>query len=139
VLRENAFVLGIPLEQTDAVVLSQGHYDHTGGLTDVLHRTRQIPVFVHRAAFQPKYARNSDGSSRDVGMPYMDEEGIREQNELVLVDGPIEVGGGLRITGPVQRLLPCHCTGFAAMVRLWNEFPGKCAACPVGTVLEVPE
>lgn len=234
VLRENASVLGIPLEQTDAVVLSHGHYDHTGGLTDVLHRTRQIPVFVHRAAFQPKYARNSDGSNRDVGMPYMDEEGIREQNELVLVDGPIEVGGGLRLTGPVprktdfedtggdffndprctrpdelpddqaafvetptgtviilgcahagvvntlqyiqtltnsrpihtviggmhllnaspermdktvaelrrldvQRLLPCHCTGFAAMVRLWNEFPGKCAACPVGTVLEVQE
>lgn len=38
----------------------------------------------------------------------------------------------------VQRLLPCHCTGMEAVARLWQEFPGRCAACPVGTVLEVP-
>jgi len=39
----------------------------------------------------------------------------------------------------VKRLLPCHCTGLAATVRLWNEFPGRCAACLVGTVVEVPK
>jgi len=38
----------------------------------------------------------------------------------------------------VQHLLPCHCTGLAAMARLWNEFPGRCTACPVGTVVAVP-
>ena len=32
-------------------------------------------------------------------------------------------------------LMPCHCTGAAAVSRLWNAFPGRCAACPVGTVL----
>ena len=35
----------------------------------------------------------------------------------------------------VQRLLPAHCTGLVATVRLWNEFPGRCEPCPVGTVL----
>jgi 7,8-dihydropterin-6-yl-methyl-4-(beta-D-ribofuranosyl)aminobenzene 5'-phosphate synthase len=37
----------------------------------------------------------------------------------------------------VQHLYPCHCTGFAATARLWNEFPGKCNPCPVGTVIEI--
>lgn len=37
----------------------------------------------------------------------------------------------------VQRLLPAHCTGFAALVCLSNEFPGRCAPCSVGTVLEL--
>ena len=38
----------------------------------------------------------------------------------------------------VKRLLPCHCTGMAAVARLWQEFPGRCGACPVGTIVEVP-
>lgn len=36
----------------------------------------------------------------------------------------------------VQRLLPCHCTDFSAMARLWNELPGRCFTCPVGTAME---
>ena len=38
----------------------------------------------------------------------------------------------------VQRLLPVHCTGLVATIRMWNEFPDRCGACPVGTVLEIP-
>ena len=38
----------------------------------------------------------------------------------------------------IARLLPCHCTGFPAQVRLWNEFPERCAVCPTGTVVEIP-
>jgi metal-dependent hydrolase (beta-lactamase superfamily II) len=34
-------------------------------------------------------------------------------------------------------LLPCHCTGMAAVARLWQEFPGRCEAGHVGTALEV--
>ena len=33
----------------------------------------------------------------------------------------------------VQLLAPAHCTGVAATVALWNAFPGKCAACQVGS------
>ena len=36
-----------------------------------------------------------------------------------------------------QRLLPCHCTGMAALARIWHEFPGRCTASPVGTVERV--
>jgi 7,8-dihydropterin-6-yl-methyl-4-(beta-D-ribofuranosyl)aminobenzene 5'-phosphate synthase len=39
----------------------------------------------------------------------------------------------------IQRLVVCHCTGFAATTRLGNEFPGRCLPCHVGTVVELPE
>jgi 7,8-dihydropterin-6-yl-methyl-4-(beta-D-ribofuranosyl)aminobenzene 5'-phosphate synthase len=29
-------------------------------------------------------------------------------------------------------LVPAHCTGWAALARLWNSFPGRCAAPGVG-------
>jgi len=35
-LLNNARILGVSLEQTEFVVLSHGHYDHTGGLKAVL-------------------------------------------------------------------------------------------------------
>ena len=231
VLSGNARLLGIRLEMMDAIVLSHGHYDHTGGLRDVLRSPRRIPVYAHPAALEPKYARNRDGTARDVGMPALDEQMVREKAELVWVEEPTEVCKGLCLTGPVartnnfedtggaffkdpsctepdelvddqaafietsvgtvvilgcahagvintlrhvqtltdsrpvrtviggmhllnaspermdktvaelrrlnvQRLLPCHCTGFAAMARLWNDLPGRCLGCPVGTVIE---
>jgi len=233
VLLSNARRLGIRFDHIDAVALSHGHYDHTGGLGDVLRNSRATTVYAHPAAFEAKYARNPDGSARDVGMPGLDEEMIRDMAELVLVEGPTEVCSGLYLTGPVprttdfedtggdffkdqtckepdqlvddqaafietqvgtvvvlgcahagvintlrhvqaltdngpihtliggmhlvhagtermdktvaelrhldvKRLLPCHCTGMAAIARLWQEFPGRCDACHVGTVVEVP-
>ena len=36
----------------------------------------------------------------------------------------------------VERLAPAHCTGMPATVALWNAFPGRCLACPVGTRFE---
>jgi 7,8-dihydropterin-6-yl-methyl-4-(beta-D-ribofuranosyl)aminobenzene 5'-phosphate synthase len=36
----------------------------------------------------------------------------------------------------LKRLIPCHCTGFDATARLWQEFPDKCEPCSVGTVIE---
>jgi len=233
VLLHNARKLGIRLEQVDAIALSHGHYDHTGGLGDALRNSRATTVYAHPAAFEPKFARGPDRTAREIGMPAIDERMVRDMAELVLVEKPTEIGHGLRLSGPVpratefedtggpffrdegctepdqliddqaaftetpagtvvilgcahagvinvlryiqtltgnrpihtviggmhllnaspermdktvaelrrldvERLLPCHCTGFAAMARLWNEFPGRCAACPVGTVVEVP-
>lgn len=111
VLGSNAGLLGIGLEMTDAVLLSHGHYDHTGGLGDVLHLEHRPSVFAHRAAFGDKYARNPDGSSRDIGLPGREDVLSRAQDVLVLVDGPAEVVAGLHATGPVPRITAFEDTG----------------------------
>jgi 7,8-dihydropterin-6-yl-methyl-4-(beta-D-ribofuranosyl)aminobenzene 5'-phosphate synthase len=55
-LARNAKVLGKDLAKVDTVVLSHGHYDHTGGLPDVLFATRGVEVIAHPDVFAPKYA-----------------------------------------------------------------------------------
>ena len=37
----------------------------------------------------------------------------------------------------IQRLMPIHCTGFAAAARLWQAFPGRVAKSPVGSRIKV--
>jgi len=63
----NANKLGISLESVDTLVLSHGHYDHTGGLGDVLSCNRKVKVYCHAAAFLPRYSVK-DGVARPVKM-----------------------------------------------------------------------
>jgi 7,8-dihydropterin-6-yl-methyl-4-(beta-D-ribofuranosyl)aminobenzene 5'-phosphate synthase len=43
----NSAVLGISLKEIDHLVLSHGHYDHTGGVSDFLLNSRKIPIWAH--------------------------------------------------------------------------------------------
>jgi 7,8-dihydropterin-6-yl-methyl-4-(beta-D-ribofuranosyl)aminobenzene 5'-phosphate synthase len=69
VLRANADALGISLSPLDAVVLSHGHYDHTGGLAGLLREVSPAAIFLHPAALQPKYAKSENPPHRSIGMP----------------------------------------------------------------------
>jgi len=54
---ENADKAGVDLSSADAIVLSHGHYDHTGALAAVLALAPACPVFLHPAALDRKYKR----------------------------------------------------------------------------------
>lgn len=230
-IRRNARMLGIDLASADAVVLSHGHYDHTGGLSAVLPGAARTRVFAHPDALGEKYARSPGRGGRSIGVPASSTELLRKAADIIPTEAPVEVCEGLSVTGPipritdfedvggaffrdedcrcpdtltddqaaylngpdgtvvvlgcahagiintltyikqlvptrpihtviggthliaageermretvsalleldVRRLLPLHCTGFAAAARIAQEFPGRVSAAPVGTVLE---
>ncbi len=54
----NLGLMGKDINAIDRIVISHGHYDHTGGLMPILmERDTGLPVFVHEDAFIPKVAR----------------------------------------------------------------------------------
>ncbi|HOO73206.1 MAG TPA: MBL fold metallo-hydrolase [Spirochaetota bacterium] len=78
-LMHNMKVLGKNPESVDRVVLSHGHYDHTGGLSAFLQsRGRQTDVHLHAEAFNPRFAvvPLGDGKifERNIGMPLARDE-----------------------------------------------------------------
>ncbi len=112
VLVNNAYRLGIPLSRADAIVLSHGHYDHTGGLADALRGNRPIPIYAHPAARKPKYARNKDGTSREIGMPSSCEQAIQQRrDQWVPTERPTVVSDVLMVTGAVPRTTEFEDTG----------------------------
>ncbi len=234
-LMHNATRLGIDLSKADAIVLSHGHFDHVGGLEQVLAAAKNATLYFHPSAIEPKYT-GSDRKPRgrrisidfmqteafraggcrvvvtrksteivpgvwmtgeiprtndfeDTGGPFFLDEAMTQPDPLlddqsiyiptsrgvVVVFGCAHAGsintlrrissltnnapvystyGGLhlenanahRIDETVRALRACHpqkmgfchCTGFHALRRLWDEFPDTCVQANAGMRIELP-
>lgn len=100
----NLALLGVALRSVDAIVLSHGHYDHTGGLPHVLERAgKRLPVYVHANAFGEKYS-DSRGERRFVGIPMRKERLLALGADFQQVVAPLEWLPGLWISGTVPRV-----------------------------------
>ena len=102
----------ISLASADAVVLSHGHYDHTGGLAQVLKAVPRSGVFVHPAAFDAKHMRDDDGTVENVGMPLPDRNiALERPEEPVWTSRPTEIRDGVFVTGEIPRATDFEDTG----------------------------
>lgn len=100
----NALKLRLSLADTEAIVLSHGHNDHTGGLHAAPEAAPRARFFLHRAALSPKFAGNPDGTSRSIGMDEAHAEAIlAAPNGVVWTTRPTEVLDGISVTGEIPR------------------------------------
>ena len=105
VLAANAKVLNLDLNLLDGLVLSHGHYDHTGGLAQVLARvSRPLPVHAHPGAVAPKYRAKASGVHA-IGMPESCLRAVRgPAARLMLSTEAVAVAPGIRMTGEIPRI-----------------------------------
>jgi len=113
VLRHNASELGIDLRQTDAVVLSHGHYDHTGGLLPSLPDFSDATVYLHPEALCDRFSKSPNGSVRPVRSPIESLDWLRSRVGQVVPTptGPVAIGEGIWLTGEIPRQTSFEDTG----------------------------
>ena len=110
---KNSRHLEVPLESCDMVILSHGHYDHTGGFGYLDHIIPQdCKIYAHPDIRITRYSRHKDGSIHEIGMPESSRMVLKKRsNHVVWCEGHTEIIPGLWLTGPVLRETPYENTG----------------------------
>jgi len=108
----NSKLLEKDLRSVKKIFLSHGHYDHTGGLADVLDVAHPVSVYAHPAIFDEKYSvskKDDRTESKFIGIPQrralLEAKGAHFQIDTDFR----EVGEGIFLTGEIPRV-----TGFEA-------------------------
>lgn len=103
VLLSNAEKLGIDLGALTGILLSHGHYDHTGGLAGLLGLIPgEVPVYAHPEAFGVKL--NSRPELHDIGSPVSRFEVEEYGGRVELLSGARHLEEDLIVTGEVPRV-----------------------------------
>jgi len=102
ILSWNAELLGLDIAAVDTIVLSHGHYDHTGALREVLERVSDRTVlYAHPETFFTKYNENRD--NKIISSPVSREELGASKVRLVEETGAQEIAPRLWTTGQIAR------------------------------------
>jgi 7,8-dihydropterin-6-yl-methyl-4-(beta-D-ribofuranosyl)aminobenzene 5'-phosphate synthase len=101
-LLNNVDAMNINLEDANAITLSHGHYDHTGGLIEALKQMKKrVPVIGHPTLFDPKLSMIPH--LRLIGAPFRLSDVESAGGVPLLATGPVKIADGITTTGEVPR------------------------------------
>jgi len=120
---KNAKKLGVDLACTDAIVISHGHYDHTGGLSATLDIAPKTKVYLHPSATEPKFSQK-DSNAKYIGMPDSAKKAIRGRH-VIWTATSAYLYPGLAVTGQIPRLNDFEDVGGAFYVDEGCKKPDK--------------
>jgi len=103
----NACQMGISLTGIEAVVLSHGHYDHTGALEKIISGAgHQVPLIAHPDAFLPRRLNIPKQGTFDQQFP--DAVALKKAGADIKMrsETSILAAGHLLVTGEIERKTP---------------------------------
>ena len=162
ILLGNMTKLAIDPNDIDAIMLSHDHWDHTGGLNNLLELNPEVTVYEPTFSTTPKeFLKGIMTTGTLVGISGIKEQSliIKTSKGLVVICGCSHPGlenilevarnlgevfavlGGFHgfnkfdtLEG-ISLILPCHCTEYKQ--KILNLYPKTCNSCGAGKIIEI--
>ena len=113
-LRRNAEALKIDMSKIKGIFLTHGHYDHTGGLLEVLKQIdKNVPVVAHPLIFEPKFGFKPVLTY--IGVPFTLMDVKNHGAPLLLSRNSVQFMEGISTTGEIERV-----TSYEKVEGLWT-------------------
>lgn len=105
VLTANAAASGIKLVDIRTLVLSHGHYDHTGGIPELSAVNHDVQVYYHLDATNKRYSLHPGQPAKDISMPDASRQALYQLplKNLHHLLGPCKLFSQVWITGEIPR------------------------------------
>lgn len=102
VILHNAKMLSIDLRKTDLIVLSHGHYDHTGGLLGILKDVgKKMRIIAHPECFNVKFVVRK--RLKRAGAPFRLSELKKAGGILIVNQKSSTIAPGVFVSGEIER------------------------------------
>lgn len=97
----NANTMGVDLSAVDCIVISHGHFDHTGGLYRTLKRTGPKKIIGHPDIWSRKYGSLDNSPKRFIGIPFLREAFESMGASFQLSSRPQRISERITTTGEI--------------------------------------
>ena len=122
----NADTLGIDLNKIDRIVLSHSHYDHTGGLREMLRRIskEEVEVIAHPHVWANRYNRREGKADKFMGMPFPRQELENFGAIFNMTTKPVKITDNIITSGEVPMVTDFEKVASGDIIRLIKEDTG---------------
>lgn len=138
-LFKNAEVLGISLADIESIVLSHGHFDHTGGLLQYLHQYGSKPVYAHPGIFVQRPVPLGGGNFRDIGCGFTQEQLEVAGAKLHLHNGFEPIAPDIYFSGEIPRSNGFEDTGASFKMKIYGELQDDPLSDDSALVIDHPD
>lgn len=99
----NSQVLGVKLAEIKDVVISHGHFDHTGALLPLLQQYGPKKIYAHPHLLLPRLFPLKNGRIKKIGTPFNEHELNAAGAEFIMLDRFTQIWPGVYLSGEIPR------------------------------------
>lgn len=114
--KANAEALGVDLTDVDALVISHGHFDHTGGVPSFVELNEKAAVYLHRDALYETYGETDGEVEKEAcSIRWSDAELEKIWPRIQFTSGVVKLYDNVSLIGDIPDL-----EGYPATEQFWR-------------------